>query len=543
MEPKSSDTRAVHQAKKRRPFWHPGLFTRNNLRNFGLIAQREYKVRVFRRPFIISTGISMLGVLIASLLPTLFQLRGVETTQQVEKAVVVFAPADLLGEQSLVSYLNHALGSTPIDSDLTANQLSSYLANSGLDYTFRWANPDEAKADLRKKIKDGKLGGYIEAKRTDEGELDLKYYNGYNTPYSLDNTIQTALRKLVLSDRLSRLGLSAEQIDKAAAPINVETSTVELLADESEANQSNNSEQDSTNGPDTTSGAIADDSTNNATTKPPRSRIALVIPLILGFMLFASVFAYGQLVGQGAAEEKSTRIIELMISAATPFQLMLGKIIGIALVGATQLGLVGAAGLVGLLLQVPIILFFAARGMPITPAGSSSVLSQVSNSPIGTAINSQLSGNASVVQTLSIPIVALLFFPIFYILGFFMWATLYAAAGSLVSRQEDVQIALTPVMGLTGLNYLPLMLSLVNFNAPWVTICSYIPLFAPSMMIARLAYGNAAWWEGLLVILILLVSIVLCTWLSARVYRAGVLMYGTKPTFRRFIKLMISNKA
>jgi ABC-2 type transport system permease protein len=129
---------------------------------------------------------------------------------------------------------------------------------------------------------------------------------------------------------------------------------------------------------------------------------------------------------------------------------------------------------------------------------------------------------------------------VYFVLGFLFYATLFAAVGSLVSRQEDVQAALAPLTFIFMAGYFVSIFSLNAGDAAWVKVISYIPFFTPTVMLSRLGNSTLSWWEIPLSIVIMLVAIVIFTWLASRIYRAGVLMYGQKPNFGRMIKLAFS---
>jgi ABC-2 type transport system permease protein len=130
---------------------------------------------------------------------------------------------------------------------------------------------------------------------------------------------------------------------------------------------------------------------------------------------------------------------------------------------------------------------------------------------------------------------------IFYLLGYLIYATIFAAVGSLVSRAEEVQQAITPAMLFIVAAFLLAMFGIGSPNAAWVTVLSYVPFFSPFLMFLRIGVSNPAWWEIALSLGILIVSIFILVWMAAKIYRVGVLMYGKKPSMRevyRAIQMM-----
>jgi len=434
-------------------------------RNIRLILVREYLARVRRKIFVISTVILVLMVVVSSFVPTIIQW--FSSNFQTKLAVIV-STGPVAG-QDAITYLNQAL-------NLTSTVGGTDVSGSNAAYKITQAQPTEANT-LRKKVQDGDLDTLLTINRNQNGDLIFDYYtkNGMEGLGSV--RLSQALTILALNDRLDRSGLSQNQIAQLFTPPEIKATSV---------------------------------SDEKAGGKTAEERAAsYIVALFLVIVLFSTIYNYGVAIAQGAAEEKTNRIMEIMISAATPFQLMMGKIIGIGLVGFTQVSIVASSGVAASLLQ----------------------------NPIKEALLGNKTGGVQIDIT-KISINALVFFLIFYILGFMLYAALYAAVGSLVSRQEDVQGALTPLSFLNIGAYMVAVFSLQAIDATWVTVLSYFPFFTPILMFSRLVLGSAQWWEGLLSVIILLIFTIIFTWLSSRVYRAGVLLYGRKPTTGQIFKLM-----
>ncbi|WP_410655525.1 ABC transporter permease [Amycolatopsis sp. lyj-112] len=222
--------------------------------------------------------------------------------------------------------------------------------------------------------------------------------------------------------------------------------------------------------------------------KPPDPEKAqrMVIGLIVAVLLYMSIVTYGTLVAQGVVEEKSSRVVEILLSTVRPWHLLLGKVIGLGLVGLTQLVIIGGAGFV--------------------VASATNVLT--------------LSGVATG---------ALLWGVVWYLLGFLLYATIYGAMGSLVSRQEDTQSVIGPV------NIVLILGFVVGFNlltqspdGTGTKILSLVPLLSPVLMPARIASGSAEVWEIVLSLGLTAAAIVLFTWLGARIYQNSVLRVGSR---------------
>lgn len=239
-----------------------------------------------------------------------------------------------------------------------------------------------------------------------------------------------------------------------------------------------------------------------------------------GFMVYLMLFIYGTMVMRGVMEEKTTRIAEVIVSSVKPFQLMLGKIIGIGAVGLTQF-LIWVFLVIGLQYLIPFI--FPEFGHQLQQANAGGV---------------QGGGMIGVINSLkSLPIGSILFTFIFYFLGgYFMYASLFAAVGSMVN--EDPQEAQQMVFPIT----MPIILSFVimtqAINQPDSSLSifgSLFPLTSPIVMMGRISYGVPAW-QLILSMLFLVISFLGTTWLAAKIYRTGILMYGKKPSWKEMIR-------
>ena len=221
-------------------------------------------------------------------------------------------------------------------------------------------------------------------------------------------------------------------------------------------------------------------------------------------LIFISIQVYAGIVATGVAEEKSSRMMEILVNAVAPFQLLAGKIVGIGAACLTQMGCMVAVGIVALLLQTAL----QAALFRTHAAGFSQYLTGV-----------------------SIPFYLL--FLLYFLLAFF----LYAGLASLVKRQEEIQSVIMLPLLLLSSGYVLFFFTVSSPDAPLTRVLSYIPFWTPMWMLMRLALGTVAWWEIVVTVALMLLTILACTWFAARLYRYGVLMYGQKPNLERVIKL------
>lgn len=219
---------------------------------------------------------------------------------------------------------------------------------------------------------------------------------------------------------------------------------------------------------------------------------------IMIYALYIAVMTYGQMVATNVASEKSSRAMELLTTSASPVAMMFGKIIASCLAGLTQLvGIFGSA-----------LLFYNLN-------------------------RASWQGNQMINSIFNIPPDLLLYMILFFLLGFFIYGMMYGAVGSLVSKIEDIGSVAMPIILVFVIGFVVVMSSIEDpNNAIGMKICSFIPLTSSMAMFARIAMGSVSTGEIALSIAILAVSTVLIGILAAKIYRAGVLMYGTRPKLR-----------
>lgn len=221
---------------------------------------------------------------------------------------------------------------------------------------------------------------------------------------------------------------------------------------------------------------------------------------VMLFVLYMTVLLYGQMIATDVATEKSSRVMELLISSAPPMMHMFGKIVGIALLGLTQMIILLGGG------------YFAIQANQDSAAGEFfEVMGIMDNDPV-------------------IYIYAIVFF----LLGYFLYATLAAMLGSLVSRIEDVNQLIMPMTMLIVIAFVIAMTGLGMPESTLITVTSYIPFFTPMIMFLRIGMLNIPFWEIGLSIGIMIVTIALFAALAARVYKGGVLMYGKSGSLKDF---------
>lgn len=475
-------TNTVTYEKEQRPFSpeqdimaiRPGEAPRHYLRTVGLIIGREYKNQVTQRSFIISTIIMLVLLVIGACVPTAVRYFTSSAAPAQTKMAIVNNAGTIAGlnGEALTRYMETTLNERGTGTG-TPGQPSSVPPFTVISGTAT------AAADLQKQVKDGTLNMLLVVDRGTSGDLRFTHYT--NTAGSESSTmpqLETATVQLNFLDKASRLDLTPEQASSLSAQ-----PEVNVINMQEESGGRSLSEQ-----------------------------VAGYIIAYAGIILVSlGVFLYGNMVAQGVAEEKGGRIMEILVNAATPFQLMAGKILGIGAAGLTQMVCLIGAGIGALFLQVPLsaaLFGNASGGLPLDIAGVS--------------------------------IAPLLLLLLYFLLGFLLYAALFAAVGALVRRQDEAQNAATPLTMLFMVGYLVSYAAIYIADATWVKVMSHIPFWTPALMIVRIAVGTVAWWEIVLSVGVMAATIFICTLIASRIYRFGVLMYGQKPALGQLVKVLRS---
>ena len=414
------------------------------------VARREYLFRVRGRAFLITT--LLLAILVAgfTMLPTFLGAFGVGEPAEI-------AVDDQAGD----------LSTDPVVTLQAALSAASEANGEAGPQVSATDDPETAAAQVR----EGELDGLLTITRGGDDELAFDYLSDQNPTSQTRILVTQAANAMTIQDRLERAGVSQEEAQEIFAPAAFTATAADPEAAEDEEDFGG----------------------------------AVLLSYIVVILTFMAILTYGNWVAQSVAEEKSGRVMELLITAATPRQLLTGKVLGTGAAGLTQYVVMVGAVVLGLALSGPV----------------SSLLGVSGEQPF---------------ELPNIDPMFLAAFTVFFLLGFLLYCTLYAAAGSMVSRIEDVQQAVGPLIYLAMAGYF------VSFFAPndpdgqLVSIASVIPFFSPYLMPSRMLLGNPATWEVVLAIVLLAVTLVLAVWLAARIYSAGVLLYGQRVGIRSILR-------
>jgi ABC-2 type transport system permease protein len=419
------------------------------------VAKREYLVRVRGRAFLITTILLALLVAAVTMLPTILGALGVADPPEI-------AVSDQAGDLSTDPVV-------AIEALLQASTDPGGDAEGSPDEGPQVTSTDDPEA-AAEQVRAGELDGLLTITRGDDDDLAFVYLSDQSPTNQTRILVTQAANAITISDRLERAGVPPDQTAEIFAP------------------------------PDFTATAVDPDSLDEEDFGG-----AMLLSYVVVILTFMAILTYGNWVAQSVAEEKSGRVMELLITAATPRQLLTGKVLGTGAAGLTQYVVMIAAVVIGIAAAGPV----------------SSLLGVSGQLPF------QL-------PTLEASFVAA--FTVFFLLGFILYSTLYAAAGSMVSRIEDVQQAVGPLIYLAMAGYLISFVALNDPDGQWVAIASLVPFFSPYLMPARMLMGNPATWEVMTAIVLLVITLVIAIWVASRIYSAGVLLYGQRVGIRSVLR-------
>ena len=272
--------------------------------------------------------------------------------------------------------------------------------------------------------------------------------------------------------------------------------------------------------------------------KQTSTDVSMILAYLSGFLMYMLVFMFGSQVMRGVIEEKTSRVVEVIVSSVKPVQLMFGKIIGIALVGLTQFA-------VWILLTVAIVAVvkssvlpkeaieqvqqlpqsFAQAGQP-APAATTPAVSQAQMTEFQNLFVNAMN------QPWGLIIITFIFY---FITGYLLYASIFAAIGSAVDNETDTQQFMLPVTIPIILGLIVAMGTMQNPESSLSFWCSLIPLTSPIVMVARIPF-DVPYWEIILSMALMLITIMGSIWMAAKIYRTGILMYGKKSSYRELWK-------
>lgn len=327
----------------------------------------------------------------------------------------------------------------------------------------------KVRRELSEKVDKEEIDGYLVIPDDVFERNQAEFYAQNVSNFRVNEDLQGAVSKAVSHFRLSNSGLDPERVKKLVKGVSLRTFKV-------------------------TGGGKEEEDTGTT----------FMITYIMVFFLYISLILYGAMVMRGVIEEKSSRVVEVIVSAIKPFHLMAGKVLGVGGVGLTQFLiwslLVGGGSLYGRNL----VSSFTVGGDSITLPG--------------------------------MPLSLLFFFVLFFLLGYFLYATLYAGVGAMVNSDEEAQHLQLPLVALLIIPFMLMFHVIGNPNSGIAVLLSFIPFFTPIIMFMRIAVQTPPIWQILLSLILLGLSIGAMVWAVGKIYRVGILMYGKRPNLPELVK-------
>jgi len=411
--------------------------------NFWIILWHTYISKLKTRSFIITTLITVILIVGLTNMSKIIDLFNNEEEEQFDKVAVIDETGELFMPLSEQLKLNHS-----------KIQLESFTGT-------------EDEAD--NKVKAGEYQGLLILTSNQDNLPEATYKAMTIADSSLSSELQQFLQQLKTDLAASKINLSQEQLSKLYEPVAFSKIPLE----------------------------------ENAKTEEELSQARGLVYVLL-FIIYFSVILYASMIATEVATEKSSRVMEILISSVSPVKQMFAKILGVALLSLTQM-------------------------IVILLIGYASVKSN---------LESMQGGMFEFFGFSDIPLSTIIYALIFLLLGYFLYATLAAFLGSLVSRIEDVQQTIMPMTLLVVAGFMIAMFGLGTPDTTFITIMSYIPFFTPMLMFMRVGMLTLPVWEPIVGIVILLITIVILAIFGAKVYKGGVLMYGKSNSFKDIKKAL-----
>lgn len=316
---------------------------------------------------------------------------------------------------------------------------------------------------LIEEVRNDEIDSLVVIDLTADNTIESTYYTMSSMEFMLPMMIEDALQSIQTEMKAAELSLTGEQVQTLFTPVQFETHSLSPSAkSEEELNQ------------------------------------ARGLVYVLMFLIYFAVIFYSNMIAMEVATEKSSRVMEILISSVSPVKHLFAKVLGIGTLGLLQMALLGASA------------FIALKTTSADMVDGLFMFFGFSNLDVGTII----------------------YAIVFFLLGYFLYATLAALLGSLVSRTEDVNQMIMPMTFLIIIAFMLAAAGIGNPELAYLKYTSYIPFFAPLVMFLRVGMLDLPMWEPILSIAIMLITIFIFGWFGARVYKGGVLMYGPSRSLK-----------
>ena len=434
------------------------------MRNIGLIIMREFKERVYKKSFIITT----------LLMPLFF-------------AAISVAPALIM---------HFATGDTKTVSVIDNSGIIAPQLESDESVAFVAIPNGDLQEELKKSLESDNFGLLYIGEDIVANPNNVQLYTNASSSMLVEEYIADQIEDIIEAERLKEYNINDLKQILEKIEVNISLST------------------------------FRNDKENTASSSAASSFLGIA----LGFVLYFFLIIYGSIVMQSIIEEKNSRILEVMVSTVRPFDMMMGKILGVAAVAVTQIVIWGVLIVAMSALLVPAVMPDDILASVEAVKGGADVMSMASN---GVDIET-VAALASITNTGYIAkIIALLI--AFMVGGFLLYAAMYAAVGASVDTAQDAQQLTTPIMLPIIISFIILTMVMNDPNSPLIVWCSMIPFTSPIVMMGRIPSGISTW-EIATSLVMLYATFIVMVWLAGKIYRVGIFMHGKKPTFKELYK-------
>ncbi|KYG78647.1 ABC-2 type transport system permease protein [Roseivirga ehrenbergii] len=430
------------------------------MKQIFLVLKREYSTRVKKKSFLLAT------ILIPLIFPAVIF------------GIVYLGTND--GDSSKEVYVLDESG-----------YFQDSFSNTGYEYTYLSSNLDDAK----EKFQEDDVYGLIHIPEIDLDDVsktrysDFSFYSETNPGNQAMKNFESEIKRELEAVKLDRSGLDPAVINSLKVSVSLSSFN---LSESGEAKESN-------------------------------TDLSSAVGYVFGFLIYMFIFIYGSQIMQSVLDEKTSRIVEVIVSSVRPFQLMMGKVLGVGAVGVTQL-------------LIWIVLMFTLFSVGITALGGGmEAMAGQMPAEVDMTQNQEMAANIQGMLD-TIPVTQIVVSFLFYFLGaYFLYGALYAAIGSAVDSIQDAQQFMLPIMLPIIVGIISLTFVLQDPHSTMAVTLSMIPFTSPIVMMARLPFGVPTW-QLLLSMGLLVLGFIGTIWMAGRIYRVGILMYGAKVNWKTIAK-------
>ena len=428
------------------------------------VIKREYMTRIKSKTFLFSLFLMpmlMCGMVFLSAFLTTMQSK----TKDIRKLVVI----DETGEIA-----------TPMQAAIADHRTFQYKGELVYQLHEESATTEEAIIALRKRVNKKDLYAYIVIPKDVFENGEVKLFARTTTNFEVQSAVRSVISKIIRDKRFAESGYNQREVNRLMRSISFNAYAIKSSKGKTDGTEVEN---------------------------PFETGARIGLGYILVILLYMFVLIYASSIMRSVLEEKTTRIVEVIVSSIKPHQLLLGKLVGVCSVCITMFAIWVFFGVLLVMNIDPLLGIFGIDSLPTQLAEALETLTESSTGVLS-------------------------YFFIYFIIGFFMYSTMFAVVGAICNSEEEAQQTMAP---LTLLIIIPFIMMFYLFRVPDSTLSillSHIPFFSPILMFMRINLLIPPFWEIALNILLMCATVLLVTIFSGKIYRVGILMYGKRPTLR-----------